>query len=119
MASALGKRKRRDHITDPETSNVTTADAEPTSSQALFRQHFESTFEPLPGPFARPPLVHNLDAKASDEELEADWDGFSEHGEEHADVVHYAIPVPSEVDVSKGEYKMFMVRAQIVLLSQY
>lgn len=119
MAPALGKRKRRDQISDTETNRKSAADDSSASLQALFRQHFESTFEPLPCTFARPPLVHNIDDKSSDEELESDWDGFSELDEEHAETVHYATSAPSKADVSKDEFKTFMVRAQIVVIHQY
>lgn len=114
MASALGKRKRRDQITDLESSREALADEDSTNLQALFRQHFESTFEPLPGSSAHPPLVHKLDTKATDEGIESDWDGFSEHGEEHAETVHHATSAPSKADVSKDEFRTFMVRAQVV-----
>lgn len=119
MAPALGKRKRRDQIADLETSCEPTAVGDSTNMQALFRQHFESHFEPLPSSFAHPPLVHDLDTKTSDEELESDWDGFSEHGEEHTETVHYPTAAPSKADVSKDEFKTFMVRAQIVVIHQY
>ena len=115
MAPALGKRKRRDQINNLETSRDSTADEDSTNLQALFRQHFESTFEPLPS-FAPPKLVQDLDTKASDEDLESDWDGFSEHGEEHTETVHYATSGPSKADVSKGEFKTFMVRTQIIIV---
>lgn len=119
MAPALGKRKRRDQISDTEINRESAADDRSVSLQALFRQHFESTFEPLPCTFARPPLVHNIDDKSSDEELESDWDGFPELYEEQVETVHYATSAPSKADVSKDEFKTFMVRAQIVVIHQY
>ena len=116
MAPALGKRKRRDRITD--TDELTELDNS-ANLQALFRQHFESKFEPLPGSFARPPSVRTIDNKTSDEALECDWDGFSEYEEEHAEIVQYATCAPSKAEVSKIEFKTFMVRAQPVIIHQY
>lgn len=118
MASTLGKRKRRDQITNIELHHGSTAVDNPANLQALFQQHFESTFEPLPD-FARPPKAHNIDAKPSDEDLESDWDGFSENDEENAETTHYATSAPSIADVSKVEFKTFMVRVQIVVVHQY
>ena len=115
MAQDLGKRKRRDQVNDLGTTRESTAEDESSDLQALFRQHFESTFEPLPGSFAPPPLFPDLDTKASDEEPESDWDGFSEDGEDNTEAVHYAISTQSKVNVSKDEYKTFMVRAQIMV----
>lgn len=120
MTPPLGKRKRRDQITDIETNHESTAEDNSANLQALFRQHFESNFEPLPGSFAQSPLVHNnIDPKPSDEEIESDWDGFSEHGEEHKEIVLYATSAPSKADVSKDEFQTFMVRAQIFVVHQY
>ena len=111
MAPVLGKRKRRDHFTGVDVDHESTGKDDYVKSQALFRQHFESTFEPLPGSLACSPLVHNIDTKPSDEELEPDWDGFSDHGEEYAETVHRATIGPSKADISKDEYKTFMVKA--------
>ena len=119
MGPALGKRKRRDQIIDVINDQKTTADDNSARLQALCQQHFESTFEPLPGSFARPALVHHVDSKPSDEDLESDWDGFSEHGEEQAETVHHATFAASKVDVSKNELKTFMVRAQITIVHQH
>ena len=118
MAPALGKRKRRDQITDLGSSRESTAQEESANLQALFQQHFESTFEPLPGSFARP-LLAPKDTRASDEEPETEWDGFSEHGEEYAETLHYATSVPSKAEVSKDEFRTFMVRVQILLSNHY
>ena len=115
MTPTLGKRKRRDQITDFESSPESGVDEESANLQALFQQHFESTFEPLPGSFARPPLLPNLHTETSDEEPETEWDGFSEHGEEYAETVHYATTVPSKADVSKDEFRTFMVRVQTLV----
>lgn len=106
-------------MTDIETSRESTAENNSTDLQALFRQHFESTFEPLPASFSQPSIVHDFDVKAADLDLESDWDGFSDHGVEHAETVHFATSTPSIMDVSKDELKMFMVRAQVVLRHQY
>lgn len=110
MTPTLGKRKRRDQLTDLESSPESTVEDESANLQAFFQQHFESTFEPLPGSFARPPLIPNCHTKTSDEEPETEWDGFSEHGEEYAETIQYATSAPSKADVSKDEFRTFMVR---------
>ena len=119
MAPALGKRKRRDQIPNVETNHGSSVDDNSANLQALFRQHFESTFEPLPGSSASPPLVQSIDTQLCDEELESDWDGFSEQDEDHAETVHHATSAPSKADVSKDEFRTFMVGAQTVVLQQY
>lgn len=119
MAPTLGKRKRRDQFTDPESSREYTVEADSANLQALFQQHFESTFEPLPGSFARPLSVPNLHTKTSDDERETEWDGFSDHDEEDAETVHYATSLPSTADVSKNEIRTFMVRVQSLVFRYY
>ena len=111
MAPALGKRKRRGYPTGGDENQESTANDDYAKSQALFRQHFESTFEPLPGSLACSPLAHNIDTTPSDEELESSWDGFSDHDAEYAETVHRATIGPSRADISKDEYKTFMVKA--------
>ena len=110
MAPALGKRKRRDQINDVGTDNVSTVHEDSASLQAFFRQHFESTFEPLPGTLVHSHLVHNIDSETSDRELESDWGGFSDRSEEQAETVHCATHPSSKADISKDEFKTFMVR---------
>ena len=114
MAPALGKRKPRYQFADVDLIHEPTADANHANLQALFQQHFESTFEPLPGSLARPPLVDSVDTRPSDEEFESDWDGFSDHSEEYAETVHCATSAPSKADITKDELKTFMVRVQLV-----
>ena len=118
MASALGKRKRRDRIIDAEVPHQSTADENSADLQALFRQHFESKFEPLPSSVARSYLVDKINTEPPDKELESDWDGFSEDGEEPAETVHCAISAPFKADVSKAESKTFMVRGQVFIVHQ-
>ena len=119
MAPALGKRKRRDQLNDADTKNASIVHEDSAGLQALFRQHFESTFEPLPGTVARSHLVHDVDTEPSDRELEPDWDGFSDHSDEHAEIVHCATHASSKGDISKDEFKTFMVRTQIVIVYGY
>ena len=116
MAPALGKRKRRDQINKVDTNKTSIVHEDSASLQALFRQHFESIFEPLPGTLVRSPLTHTIDTEPSDREPESDWDGFSDQSEEYAETVHCATRASSKADVSKDEFKTFMVRAQIVIV---
>ena len=107
MAPALGKRKRRTDLETDDTSNQvndSSADA-----QDLLRQHFEKNFEPLSDSVARSQLVYNIDSEPSEEELESDWDGFSDNGETTAEIVHHATSTLSKPDISKDEFKVFMV----------
>ena len=110
MAPILGKRKRRDQIIDNGNVLAHPADEDSSHVQALLRQHFESTFEPLPEPLSHEPLIQNSYTKAPDDELESDWEGFSECEKEHAETVHYSTSAPSAADVSKDDFKTFMVR---------
>ena len=119
MAPALGKRKRRDQITDVGTDHASTVNDDSANLQALFRQHFESTFEPLPDSLARSKLVRDIDTKPSEEELESEWDGFSEYGEDCAETIHLATSASSKADVSLDEIKTFMVREQIVIVHHH
>lgn len=119
MAPTLGKRKRRDQFTDIESSRESSVEDESASLQALFQQHFESTFEPLPGSFGPPLSVPDLHTTMSDDERETEWDGFSDHGEEHAETVHYATSVPSTADICKDEIRTFMVRVQSLVCHYY
>lgn len=118
MASALGKRKRRDQITDLDVDHVSTPDDNSANLQAFFRQHFESTFEPLPGSVTPPSLVHSIEhsieTQQSDGEPESDWNGFSDHDEECAETVLCTSSAPSKADISKDEFRTFMVGAQII-----
>ena len=116
MAPILGKRKRRDQIIDTENTLPHPADEDSSNVQALLRQHFESTFEPLPEPVVHEPLIPDSYTKASDDELESDWEGFSECGKEHAETVHYPTSASVTADVSKDDFKTFMVRGQIVTI---
>ena len=115
MASTLGKRKRRDQIPDTEIDQKSNPDDTHSNLQAFFRQHFESTFEPLPGSMTPPSLVHSIETKQSDGELESDWNGFSDHDDEEcAETVLCTSSAPSRADISRDECRTFMVGAQII-----
>ena len=120
MPSALGKRKRRDQIPDIEIDHQPTPDDNHLNLQAFFRQHFESTFEPLPGSVTPPSLVHSIEhsieTKQSDGELESDWNGFSDHDEECAETVLCTSSASSKVDISRDEFRTFMVGTQIIFV---
>ena len=120
MASALGKRKRRDQIPDVEIDCQPTPDDNHSNLQAFFRQHFEATFEPLPGSVTPPSLVHSIEhsiePKQSDGDLESDWNGFSDHDEECAETVLCTSSTPSKADISRDEFRTFMVGAQIIVV---
>ena len=120
MASALGKRRRRDQIPATKVDHKPTPDDNHANLQALFRQHFESAFEPLPGSVTPPSLVysieHSIETKESDRELESDWNGFSDHDEVCAETVLCSSSAPSKADISRDEFRTFMVSAQIIVV---
>ena len=56
-------------------------------------------------------LIHDIETKPSDEEPESDWNGFSDHDEEYAETVLCVGSAPSTADISKDEFRTFMVSA--------
>ena len=120
MGFDLGKRKRRDQVLDIEINHQPIPGDNQSKVQTFFQQHFESIFEPLPGSVTSPSLVHSIEhsieTKQSDGELESDWNGFSDHDEECAETVLCTSSAPSKTDISKDEFKTFMVGAQLVFI---
>lgn len=115
MAPVLGKRKRRGQTDDlAEISGLASENANTTRLQALSRQHFESTFEPLEGPDLQPEKFTRNQTAECLVASESDWDGFSqsEDGEDakHAVVVQCRSHRFSRPDFPKEELKTFMVR---------
>ena len=113
----LGKRKREIVLMRGR------KEEESTESQSdhhqLFRQYFESRFEPLPEEEAQTPCLIDESDRDSDDSEESEWEGFSE--EEHTSpavqVVEHAKPATADSDdVQRSELKAFM--ASLMLLWQ-
>lgn len=112
MVLALGKRKRRSEVTEDEATPASAADEEAsTKLQALLRKHFEAKFEPLPE--SRPLPVDDVGVVGdfSDESNVSEWEGLSDEGESHAEVVEHTTSIALRDEMSKEELKLFMVRA--------
>jgi len=112
MAPVLGKRKRRDQTDDlGENSGLTTDKVKPDRLQALFRQHFESSFEPLEGLASPSDHIKDNETAKGLVGSESDWDGLSEDDEEGKSpvAVQCSTRQSSRADVSKEELKTFMV----------
>lgn len=116
MAPVLGKRRRRDRSADVDANNMSTTDHHHANLQALFQQHFESSFEPLPGSLTSPSPAHKTEPEPSDGELASDWNGFSDNGEDYAETVHCDSSGLSKADISREEFKTFMVSARIAIV---
>lgn len=115
MPSTLGKRKRRDQTDGHEGDSGLATSTNTNHLQALFRQHFESNFEPLEGLAPQPKQFEDNQKARSFSLSESDWDGLSEDEEAEedgrfAEVVHYSTRPSSRADVPKEELKTFMVR---------
>ena len=120
MASTLGKRKRRDELPDLDSNPGQSVHEDASSElQNLFRQHFEAAFEPLEDlkPLRANP-EKNLTA-SPDSDLESDWEGFSEEEPERVEIVHHSNSHTSKADVSKEEFKTFMVRSTGTQICQF
>ncbi|KAL9124365.1 MAG: hypothetical protein Q9217_006298 [Psora testacea] len=105
MAPVLGKRKRRKRLTDDTSVFSPLPDCQ---AQALLKQHFEATFEPLP-------VLENVlsalpqNEDESDQHLEgSDWEGISDGERDHAKLVQYTTSKSAKAEVSKNEMKAFM-----------
>lgn len=111
MALTLGKRKRRDHLAEADALAGQSPDDEATAKlQALFRQHFEGTFEPLEAAKTLQTNAITVGNEASSDSVESDWDGLSQEDSEATQIIHHSKPGASRADVPRDELKTFMVR---------
>lgn len=112
MALMLGKRKRRDEVLDLDLDPQSAMKSEATDRlQALFRQHFETNFEPLNNLSPQLGDIEHVEAPTSDSESDSDWDGCSEGERNSVEVVHHSILPSSKAEVPKSELTAFMARA--------
>ncbi|KAL8657150.1 MAG: hypothetical protein Q9226_002209 [Calogaya cf. arnoldii] len=112
MTVIIGKRKRREHVTDKRYSQEAEEQSNHDSRlQALLRQNFEERFEPLES--CGPVSIQNKFLSSDDPAFGIDpteWSGFSDEDREKTDavVVDYQNTGKTRVDFSKEDLKVFM-----------
>ena len=106
----LGKRKRRDEIPNStDNSGDVLQDGITGRLQTLFRQHFETNFEPIESLDSQLGKKMDTDVSSPDTQSESDWDGCSSEGETAVEVVHHYALQPSKAEVSRAELTTFTV----------
>jgi hypothetical protein len=115
MTTSLGKRKRPDHgVSKKQNSLGRNGDTNELEDQdriqEIFRQHFETTFKPLPSSKRNiPEHRHEDDLKSATSE-EDEWSGCS--SDEEVLEVDYADGSTPMLDRDKHEWRAFMVWSQ-------
>ena len=113
----LGKRKRT--VMPMRHSEIEEISENQKDHRQLFRQYFESRFEPLSETeVPTPSLIEESDLEDSESE-EPEWQGFSEEGQRSSpsiEVVEHGNPSMSDGsdDVSRSEAKSFMASPQLL-----
>ncbi len=116
MTVVIGKRKRREHLTDSKLCHKVEAPSTHDSRlKALLRQSFENKFEPLEtcSPVSGQDSFLNDDTRSDHDPNE--WVGFSDEDEDEdkeqpdAIVFHYQNNRTARGDISKQDLKSFMV----------
>ncbi|MCJ1322669.1 hypothetical protein MMC15_008018, partial [Xylographa vitiligo] len=116
MATTLGKRKRRSQLFSPQPTSPSTN----SHLQALFQQHFEAKYGPLPPP--TPPLTTTTptppSAPPSSESSDQAWEGLSASSSSspplspstsEVRVISHRTPARSKrADVPRSELRAFM-----------
>lgn len=104
----LGKRKRRGQILATKSDESPKLDGKESSKlQALFRQHFEASFEPL-DKFC---LSNKQEAiEAQPDFTESEWGGISDEEQVNTQIIEFHASEMSKTNISKDELKTFMVR---------
>lgn len=108
MTPTPGKRKRRDLVDQGLNLAPSQEYVDSKHVQVLFKQHFESKFEPLP--IAHTKFIQATDtgeAEVTDESI-SDWGGISDD-EDRAEIVQHTISKSCKADVPTEEVKSFMV----------
>lgn len=105
----LGRRKHRGQILATESDKRLKLDGkEPSKVQALFRQHFEATFEPLEK-FCLS-SSHQEAIEIQPDLTESEWEGISDEEQVKTQIIEFHGSEMSKTDISKDELKTFMVR---------
>lgn len=105
----LGKRKRRRQILATESEQrLNLVGKEPSKLQALFRQHFETSFEPL-DKFCLSSSKQDA-IEVQPDVTESEWEGISDEEQVKTQIVEFRGTEMSKTDISRDELKTFMVR---------
>lgn len=105
----LGKRKHRGQILATESDNRLDLDGkEPSQVQALFRQHFETTFEPLEKFCLSSSNQEAIEVQP--DVMESEWEGISDEEQVKTQIIEFHGSEMSKTNISKDELKTFMVR---------
>ena len=109
----LGRRKRRGEISDlHDERTLFSKDDTAESMQILFRQHFESNFEPLKG-VLQTSKVEGTKTPAQDVASDLDWNGCSEDGEDAVEVVQGCVSPSFKAAALREGSMEFMVQDAI------
>lgn len=105
----LSKRKHRGQILRTESDKRLKLNVkEPSKVQALFRQHFEATFEPLEK-FCLP-SSNQAAIEVQPDITESEWEGISDEDQVKTKIIEFHGSEMSKTNISKDELKTFMVR---------
>lgn len=108
-AQMLGKRKHRGQILAKESDNRLKLDGkEPSKVLALFRQHFEATFEPLEKFCLSSSNQEAIEVQP--DVTESEWEGLSDEEQVKTQIIEFHESEMSKTNISKDELKTFMVR---------
>lgn len=104
----LGKRKHRGETLPTEPDKRLKLDVQASRVQALFRQHFEATFEPL----EKFCLSSSNQAaiEVQPDITESEWEGISDEDQVKTQIIEFHGSEISKTNISKDELKTFMVR---------
>ncbi|KAL9000000.1 MAG: hypothetical protein Q9169_001245 [Polycauliona sp. 2 TL-2023] len=111
MATVIGKRKRREHVTAPlhfqDVGQHSNADRQ---LQEILRRNFENTFEPLESCGSSPAENTYLNDAIASEDDQNGWSGFSEEdaSDNDAVIVHYEDTAKTRAGFPKDDLKSFM-----------
>lgn len=105
----LGKRKRREQFFAIESDERLTLEGKESSQlQALFRQHFETSFEPLDEICYASSKQEAVDAES--DVTESEWEGISDEEQVKTQIIEFHGSQISKMNISRDELKTFMVR---------
>ena len=108
----LGKQRRRDELLGFDEQQTSSRGEVFDKLQALFRQHFETQFEPLVELDPGGDSVGNVEEAFAEDDSGSDWDGISEENKEFIEVIHHSAVPSSKIEVSREELTAFMVWVQ-------
>lgn len=102
----LGKRKQ---IIATESDKRLKLDGKESSKlQALFRQHFEASFEPLDKSCLSSSKQEAIEVQP--DVTESEWEGISDEEQVKTQIVEFHGSEMSKINISRDELKTFMVR---------